>query len=197
MTKEVRKRYWAFIAYPDSVPENWLELLQGTGLMIAISPLHDSDMNADDTQKKPHWHVLLAYKGPTSYKPVLRVAELINATAPQPLESLKGYYRYLTHADNPEKAQYSTKDIKHLNGFSVRDFLEMTKGEALEAKKQILDLIEEQNLTEYCHLLRLLRDDDDLLDFATNHTLLFDAVLRSRRWEISQLKTEIFSNEKE
>ncbi|WP_158653108.1 replication protein [Helicobacter baculiformis] len=197
MKKEVRKRYWAFIAYPDSVPQNWLELLQGTGLMMAISPLHDSDMNADETQKKPHWHVLLAYKGPTSYKPVLRVAELINATAPQPLESIKGYYRYLTHADNPEKAQYSTKDIKHLNGFSVRDFLEMTKGEALEAKKQILQIIKEKNLTEYCDLIELLQDNDDLLDFASNHTLFFDAFLRSRRWKISHPETGNFLDEKE
>uniref|UniRef100_UPI0013D7EA30 replication protein n=1 Tax=Helicobacter suis TaxID=104628 RepID=UPI0013D7EA30 len=179
---------WAFIAYPDSVPQNWLELLQETGLMMAISPLHDSDINADDTQKKSHWHVLVCWNnGTTTFEVAKRVAELVNATTPKPVESVRGYYNYLTHADNPEKAQYSTKDIKHFNGFSVRDFLEMTKGEALEAKKQILDLIEEQNLTEYCHLLRLLRDDDDLLDFATNHTLLFDAVLRSRRWEISHI----------
>ena len=53
-----RKRVWAFIAYPDSVPEHWQSILANFHTPISISPLHDSDLNGDDTEKKPHWHVL-------------------------------------------------------------------------------------------------------------------------------------------
>ena len=41
-----------------------------TGLQCAISPLHDKDMNPDNTPKKPHYHVILTYSGPTSYNVV-------------------------------------------------------------------------------------------------------------------------------
>ena len=39
--KNVKKRNWAFVAYPESMPTNWLEILQETGAPIAISPLHE------------------------------------------------------------------------------------------------------------------------------------------------------------
>lgn len=35
--------WWSFIVYDDSVPENWLERLQATGMQIALSPWHDKD----------------------------------------------------------------------------------------------------------------------------------------------------------
>ena len=61
--KKVKKRHWAFVAYPESLPEDWFDLLKQTGLKIAISPLHNQDMNADGTPKKPHYHIMLSYEG--------------------------------------------------------------------------------------------------------------------------------------
>ena len=42
-SKIVKKRNWAFVVYPESLPEGWLDLLRETGLQCAISPLHDKD----------------------------------------------------------------------------------------------------------------------------------------------------------
>ena len=58
---KIRKRNWAFVAYPESLPGDWQEILTQTGLPIAISPLHDKDENPDGTKKKPHYHVILVY----------------------------------------------------------------------------------------------------------------------------------------
>ena len=55
--KNVKKRAWGGVIYPESLPENWLEILQNSGLQIAISPLHDKDINPDGTIKKPHYHI--------------------------------------------------------------------------------------------------------------------------------------------
>ena len=46
--KVLKKRYWCFIGYPESLPPNWIEVLTLTGLQVAISPLHDKDLD-------PHW----------------------------------------------------------------------------------------------------------------------------------------------
>ena len=120
---KIKKRNWCFVVWPDSAPENWRDILQQTGNLFAISPLHDSDINPDNTLKKPHYHVIMNYEGPTTYNNALNVAKLVNANTIQPLEQIRGYYRYFTHKDNPEKFQYSEKDITTINGFDINNYL--------------------------------------------------------------------------
>lgn len=182
-----KKRNWAFVVYPESLPTDWLEILQSTGAPIAISPLHDADLNADESEKKPHYHIIICYSGPTSFNVVRKITERVNGTIPIALEQVRGYYRYLTHEDNPEKAQYDKSDIKLLNGFDISDFTELTKSEEMKLKKEILKLIRDNDLTEYCHLIDLLEMEEDsrpeALKVATNHTIFFNAYLKSRRFD--------------
>ena len=121
----------------ESAPSDWIEQLQLSGAQFAISPLHDKDLNATGEPKKAHWHVIVVYGSPTTESNVKSLTERLNAPKPIPLEQVRGYYRYLTHKDNPEKAQYDEKDIQTLNGFDIRDFVEMTKSE-VNAKIRII-----------------------------------------------------------
>lgn len=54
-----KARYFTFLLYPESVPDDWQEKLAEIGQPLAISPLHDKDLNADGTLKKPHWHIMV------------------------------------------------------------------------------------------------------------------------------------------
>lgn len=183
--KNVKKRNWAFVLYPESAPQDWREQLQLTGLSCAISPLHDKDVNPTGEPKKPHYHVILCYSGPTAYNVVKALTNgKLGQTIPQPLEQVRGYYRYLTHEDNPEKAQYSKSDIQTLNGFDIREFVELTKSEVVKAKREILQLIRDNGLTEYADLIDILMDGGegtaDMFDVASNNTLFFKAYLTSQ-----------------
>lgn len=185
--KKVKKRHWAFVAYPESLPEDWFDLLKQTGLKIAISPLHNQDMNADGTPKKPHYHIMLSYEGPTTYGNVERFTRgTMNGTTPQPLESPAGMYRYLTHEDNPEKVQYDKADIRTLNGFNIRDFVEMSKTEAIKTKREITQYILDNGVMEYADLMMMTMCDDapdDWYDVASSNTLYFTALIRSVRYK--------------
>ena len=64
----VKKRNWAFVLYPESAPDNWKDMLQETGLPCSISPLHDKDVDPDGNPKKAHYHIIVCYNGPTSFK---------------------------------------------------------------------------------------------------------------------------------
>ena len=147
--KNVKKRNWAFVLYPESAPNNWLDLLQQTGLQFCVSPLHDKDLNADNTLKKAHYHIILIYDGPTTYNNVRQLTESLGQPIPQPLEQVRGYYRYLTHKDNPEKYQYDEKDILTFNGFSIKDFIELTTSEVMQIKKSIQQFIRDNEILEY------------------------------------------------
>jgi len=187
-TKSVKKRNWAFVLYPESAPEDWREQLQATGLPIAISPLHDRDLDPTGEAKKAHYHVILCFSGPTTYNSVKAITDGLSQPIPQPVESVRGYYRYLTHKDNPDKAQYSDKDIQHLNGFNILDFTELTRNEVFQIKRTILSIIRELNLTEYSDLIFYLEDAGLYaeMEVATNHTIFFDAVLRSCRYKAAE-----------
>ena len=63
----VKKRNWAFVLYPESAPDDWIEQLRQTGLQCAISPLHDKDIDPTGEPKKAHYHIILCYSGPTSF----------------------------------------------------------------------------------------------------------------------------------
>ena len=116
----MKSRYWSFIVYPESVLTDWEEVLCKLGCVFAVSPLHDRDINANGEVKKPHYHVLVQFDGPTTYKNVKEsICDVVGGTIPQRTISLRGYYRYLCHLDNPEKAQYDINDIKCYGGFKM------------------------------------------------------------------------------
>lgn len=177
-----KSRYWAFVMYPDSMPENWLSILNEYHLPMAISPLHDADLNADGEEKKAHYHVLLVYGNTTTASNIAKISESVNGTIPIPVMSLKGYYRYLTHKDNPEKHQYNDKDIKHISGFDPLDYWSLSAEEETHFITDIIRIIEENKIHEYRGLLLYLMGYDlALLKYACKHTILFKAYLDSFR----------------
>lgn len=179
----LKKRCWAFVLYPESAPKNWVEILRSRGVVCAISPLHDKDKNPDGTLKKAHYHVLCVWQGPTSSSVVNKLTQDLNQPNPIALESCKGYYRYLTHRDNPEKFQYSESDIQKLNGFSISDFVEMTRSEVSKCRREILGLIQANSIDEYCVLIDFLmmHGTDEQFEVASNSTIFLNAYLTSKR----------------
>lgn len=184
MQKNVKKRNWAFVLYPESAPQDWKEQLQLSGLTGAISPLHDKDTNPTGEPKKPHYHVIVVYSGPTSFNVVKGLTDKLNQPIPQPLEQVRGYYRYLTHKDNPEKYQYNEQDIQTINGFDISEFIEITKSEILAIKAKLQTLIREKDFQEYADFLDYLQDFGDKTDYdiASSHTIFFNTYLKSRRY---------------
>ena len=145
----MKKRHWAAVVYPESLPPDWRDIIAQTGIKAAISPLHDKDYSADGTPKKPHYHVILSYDGPTTYNAVLGLVNgRLGQPAPQPLESVKGYYRYLTHMDDPDKAQYDPAGISTINGFVVSDYVTVSSGDVLRLKRELIVYIRDHQLTE-------------------------------------------------
>lgn len=179
----MKKRYWAFVLYPESAPENWREILQQTGLSICVSPLHDKDINPTGEKKKAHYHIILCYSGPTTFKCVKSITDSLNQPIPIALEQVRGYFRYLTHKDNPEKYQYDEKEITTINDFDIDNYNDLSVSQINAIKIELQKIIRDNNIYEYCDLLDFLLDNDLLsyLDVAQNHTILFNTYITSLR----------------
>lgn len=154
--KETRTRNWTCIVYPDSAPEDWVDILNDMHIEFVISPLHDKDKNATGELKKPHWHVLLMFGGVKSYEQVLEVTKKINATIPERCHNAKAMVRYMAHLDNPEKAQYSVGDIKAYGGVDLQELLRPSTSERYSMIKEMIDYVREHNIIEL----------QDLIDYA-------------------------------
>lgn len=147
--KESRQRHYAFIVYEDSSPADWIERLKALHVEGLISPCHDKDVNPDGSAKKKHWHVLLTFQGLKSRAQIDEIREKTLGPdfnrAFEEVNSLRGYGRYLVHADNPEKAQYSRKDVTCLGGVDY-DAVCALPSDDVAALAQIFEYIREKGI---------------------------------------------------
>ena len=90
---------------------------------------------------------------------------------------------YLTHKDNPDKYQYSDEDIQTLNGFSISDFVELSRSEVVEIKKKLMQLIINLDIYEYSDFMEYLFHNELNLEFdvASCNTYFFEKYISSRR----------------
>ena len=182
---KTKKRYWTFVLYPESAPEDWKDILQRTGLEIAISPLHDKDKDPNNESKKPHYHVILCYEGPTTGGAVKKLTDSLEQPIPLPIDSVRGLYRYFTHKDNPDKFQYNEQDIVVLNGFNILDYANLSSSDKTRIKLELTRFIKENGLSEYSDFMDEVigLNKPDYFFIASTNTVYFNAYLTSVRYK--------------
>lgn len=199
-------RYWALVVYPSkeeleeknpdckydgsqgygSAPNNWIQLLQDQGLPVAISPLHDQDIEPDGSVKKPHYHVIVCYANNTTFNAVVKTyTSPLNAPIPKCLASVRGMYRYHCHLDNPEKYQYPDDQRVFLNGFDIAEYVELTRAEETEIIERIRGYIIDNHIYEYCDLVDMLASEGMMQEYAysVRSTFLWNTYLKSRHYK--------------
>lgn len=172
--KDVRGRSWTLVVYPESAPENWREILDSTHIAWVESPLHDKDINSDETPKKAHWHIILMFGTMKSYSQVKEVADSLHAPIPKKVQTIKGAVRYLVHTDNPEKHQYDRKDIVCHGGATVDQYFQLSSSSRLQILKEMITFIKDSQLENLMDFLSycIEEDEDEWFDIASNHNTL-------------------------
>lgn len=192
--------WWTFIAYPESVPEGWIQKLQAQGFEISISPLHDKDpWNHDSPEminevtgeiipkgalykmgdrKKAHWHGILKSDKRMSYMEANNlIRSITNGPYIQKCRSLKLAYEYFLHKNNPEKYQgYDKDEIIKLNGFHI----EPNKYEAGLLQCEILNTIRDYNMTKMEHLIDYYRDQPEYITLLTAKPGIFTSLINAQ-----------------
>ncbi len=151
-----------------------------------ISPLHDQDLNADGEVKKPHYHVILLWDGPTTKSNAQAVVDLIRGVGCFAMATLRGASRYLCHLDNPEKHRYNPEDVKQLGGL-VYDEIINSASDDLLILYEIFDWIDENVCVSFRQFMIYTRSfrPDWAKVILTRHRENVIAYQRSLQWEIS------------
>jgi hypothetical protein len=179
-----KSRYWAFIYYEDSPIKNPKEKLIELGARALISPWHDKDINEDTGElKKKHKHIIVIWEGPATEKQAKKISDQFNSPRPIPQINLKGAVLYLTHTNNPEKAQYKQTDIELVGYDTLQEVIDLTASAERSLISSIMEEVKKQNFTEYWDLVNYYGKQGLIyeFDYLVNHTMLWTKLLDSRR----------------
>lgn len=150
MAKE-KARYFTFLLYPESIPNDWELKLETLGVPIAVSPLHDKDKSNVEGQKykKPHYHVLYIAKNPVTTDSVRwKIKKLLGEKSLAMVQialNVENTYLYLTHESKDaiakKKHVYDKADIKLINNFDIDRYVTLDVEEKAELFNVVVSLI--------------------------------------------------------
>lgn len=186
-----KSRYYCAILYPDSTTydtDKVIKALAEEHLTFAVSPIHDKDVEEDGSKKKAHYHLLLAYSSATTLNNI-RGWFKVCGMPESDLHTVRvcasgvGYYRYLTHKDNPEKVQYDDNLIRVFND-SDELFKKFSKTAAdkVDDLVRIFQIVDELNTISFHALIQyLMLNERDLFKLITSSSALAICVKEYQR----------------
>lgn len=184
-----RARAWTAIVYADSAPENWKEVLRDQLVECLISPYHDKDILPTGEPKKPHWHVVVSFKNPTSFEKAKEVFEAIKAVVPPidecKVKDFKQMARYLCHLDQPDKHRYEIADTISIGAIDY-PALVMSGVDEDDLLDEIFDFIDTHQITQFAQFIRMVRvakPEWRRIVYRQRHSII-DRYIRSQKEEL-------------
>lgn len=190
--KDERFRNCCMIVYPESVIEDWVEILREKHIPFVVSPLHDKDLDPEappdydgDLQplpKKPHYHVAFLCDGNHTLAFFEELAALIHAYPKVfKIYNVRSMLRYFCHLDNPEKHQYAEGEMKAYCGADPTQYMEMGGRTLMYECKKIQSFIKGMKFTSFQKFTDYLNEnglDDWYYIVTSQRTLYFATLLR-------------------
>ena len=177
--------------YGDA-PDNWLEILDDCHVPALISPLHAMDRNPDGTLKKPHYHVLLMFDGVKTREQADRIFDQIHGVGREEIQSVRGYARYLTHLDNPEKYQYK-EPVRCLGGADY-DAITYLPGDDLVNVMDMMEYIRANNIQSFAAFCDICKKNNpEWFKVIVLHRMAYiiKEYIKSVHWENQQMINEM------
>ena len=187
--KDERTRNWTIIVYEDSAPADWRSRIADLHIPAYISPYHDKDIRANGEPKKPHWHVILCFKGKKSIGQIQAISDMLSGTKVLweqcAVGDLPAMVRYLIHFDDADKAQYDINEIQALGGANVLAHF-CDAADVDEAVGEMIDWLNEQGITSFAALSRYARKykKDWFRVLTSKRTVFIAQYCKSLQWEV-------------
>lgn len=181
-----RTRNYATIVYPESATDDWLDILKDLKIPAFVSPLHDNDLNPDDTPKKPHYHILLMFESLKTVDQAKEIIGKIGGVGCEVVNAIRGYARYLCHLDNPEKRQYDISNVISVCGIDYQTIIGLAS-DKYKAMSEMCDFCDQYNINSFYLLSKYARNQrqDWYRTLCDNGTMFMKEYLKSRQWSVN------------
>lgn len=186
-----KSKYFCAVLYPDSTTydtDNFIKSLAKEHLSFAVSPIHNRDVDDNGSPKKAHYHLLLSYSSATTLNNIrgwFKACGMLESDLHTicVCASGVGYYRYLTHKDNPEKAQYNDDDIRVFNDFDgIFKKFANTESDKIDRLVRLFQIVDELNTISFHNLIQyLMLNERDLFKMLASSSALAICVKEYQR----------------
>lgn len=203
-----RHKVWTLIFYPDSACPDWQEMISDVHIRVWVSPAHNLDAwtQADERKdpkhvagllKKPHYHLVAAYETQVDRDTFLKDFAFLNG--PQnvkAVKSLTAMVRYLVHADDPNKAQYSKAEVLTFGGAEIDLVEQLGSHERGEALKAMRKFIRDHNVVNFCDFVDYCDDCEATWSalLNDNSSYVIEKYIKSRRYKAMDEQRELSYN---
>ena len=211
-------RQFTFLLYPENLPKDWETRLRDLDLPMAISPLHDKDIDKKmGGFKKPHRHGIVIFPNPITQDGM--TLKLNRALAhdgckncvPKVQFLVKGIqstYLYLTHESESAKEEgkhvYDASKIKLFNNFDISRYVVLDASEKEDLLQDLIKIIYQNDLTNVFQLFGYLNElraegkptpfEKDVLEVIKSNTgilrLFFDGAYQEEKRRIAELNEQ-------
>lgn len=177
-----RTNLWSFLVYPnDSLPTNYLNIINNWHVPCLLSPIHDKDIDGDESEQiKEHIHIMIYFGvgAKKSFDQVKEFSDQLNGTIPFPVISRNALTRYFIHRDHPNKQQFLETDLIKLGGFEIGDAFNSYDND-LKLYETIETIIIDNCIFNFANLVQYLRSNNYRyeLQFLRKNTIYFTALL--------------------
>lgn len=184
-----RSKNWATIVYPDSAPDNWLDILGDMKIEVFVSPLHDKDKNPTGEEKKAHYHVIIMFPSVKTDAQACEVFQAFGGVGFERIASIRGYARYLCHLDNPDKHIYDTKEVLSFGGADYFSVITL-ETDRYVTLADILDFCDNNDIKYYSELVRWCRNNrfEWFRALADGGSYMVKEYLKTVQYERAELK---------
>lgn len=192
-----RTRNFATVVYPESAPENWIDIIRDSHINCLISPLHDSDLNPDGSPKKPHYHVLIMFDSVKTLEQCEEFTKSFGGVGKEKINSIRGYARYLCHLDNPEKAPYNPNDVINIGYEDYQELISLPT-DKYGAIREMMQYCYSEGITNFSDLLMYASEYNEtwFRVLCDNGTYVIKEFLKSMTYAIKQENKSVDVSEK-
>lgn len=195
-----RVRNWAGLLWLKNAKEDWLTTLMTlSDCKIAISPIHDHDVNKEGEKVEPHVHIAFMYDEKKSYLQQKEIMDLIGGMYPLRIgkgkkgevdvlhKDMYAYVRYFCHLDDiPQKYLYQPKDIKSINGFDVEKYLKLRPEEKYKEFDELLEICDKEKIGNLFTLRRYVSKNCPYYNkyvLSSAYQSTFNNFFKGMKWE--------------
>lgn len=179
------------VIYPESCPiDNVIEHVLPY-YPVAISPIHNRDLDSKGNLKKPHYHLL--FQGKLSEKDKRYISNITTMKYFEPAFDMSASYFYLYHWNTKTnwffdgKAQYWSADIIKSETFSFVPSLDL---DVTDYFLLMVDYL--RSFTEFSDFINFLayQNDEEFRKYCLNHIPLINNYINSNRSKKLAAKNE-------
>lgn len=180
-----KTRAYVAIGYPESLVDDFVDVLLETHVQILISPLHDKDKDQNGQTKKEHYHIMLLFDGPKTIQQAQEIFDSIKATKCKAVNSVRGQARYLCHLDDLDKAPYDVGSVIELNGADYMGLIELPANK-YQSIRDMIAYCKENMVFSFAQLTDYAAANNEtwFRSLCDNSAYIMKEYLKSKSWEL-------------